>query len=83
MKIFTEFMGGEQQFKKSQNASMLKEKDVSRWKKSKEITGVSVGSIIDFKAIVAQEQADISSGKSKVRRVEGQTDVKQNKGRIL
>jgi hypothetical protein len=59
-----------------------KDKDVAKWRKSKEITGVSVGSIIDFKAIVAQEQVDLASGKhaAKVRRVEGQTDVKQNKG---
>eukprot|EP01126_Amoeba_proteus_P057288 TRINITY_DN7282_c0_g1_i4.p1 TRINITY_DN7282_c0_g1~~TRINITY_DN7282_c0_g1_i4.p1 ORF type:complete len:193 (-),score=55.00 TRINITY_DN7282_c0_g1_i4:529-1107(-) len=58
-----------------------KEKEVTKWKKSKEITGVSVGSMVDFKAIVAQEKAEISSGKtkSKVRRVEGQIDVK-NKG---
>lgn len=61
---------------------MSKDKDIARWKRSKEITGVSVGSIIDFKAIVAQEQADLASGKAKVRRVEGQTDVKQNKGGV-
>jgi len=59
----------------------------SKWKKSNEITGISVGSIINFKATVAQEKEAILSGRTtKIRRLETQADIStivRNKGVAL
>jgi len=52
---------------------------ISKWKQSKEITGISVSSLIDFKATIAQEKQEILLGRPNKRKFEVD-DVPRNKG---
>lgn len=55
--------------------------EISKWKQSKQITGVSVSSLIDFKATIAEEKQEILSGRpNKIRIIED--TPKANKGRF-
>jgi hypothetical protein len=54
--------------------------EVPKWKQSKEIEGVSLSSLIDFKATIAEEKHDILSGRpNKIRKVDVD-DIPKNKG---
>jgi len=62
---------------------MLNNTGTAKWKTSKEITGVSTSSIVDFKAAVANEKNE-DRASSKIRRLAGQNDVSdRNKGVLL
>jgi hypothetical protein len=53
--------------------------EISKWKQSKEITGISLSSIVDFKAAIAQEKQEILSGRpNKIRKLDNEES--KNKG---
>lgn len=51
---------------------------VSKWKQSKQITGVSLSSLVDFKATIAEEKQEILSGRPNQVRIVDETP--KNKG---
>jgi len=52
--------------------------EVSKWKQSKQITGVSLSSLVDFKATIAQEKQEILSGRPNL--IRNTEEAPKNKG---
>jgi hypothetical protein len=51
---------------------------VSKWRQSKQITGVSLSSLVDFKATIAQEKQEILSGRPNI--IRNTEETPKNKG---